>query len=68
MGKKENKRFEVIFEEKEVIKGCRILKDKETGVLYLFHYDGYAGGLTVMLDSDGKPLIDKIDKIDKNEK
>ncbi len=31
--------------------------DKETGVNYLFHHSGYAGGLTVLLDKDGKPVI-----------
>ena len=31
--------------------------DKETGVNYLFHRDGYAGGLTPLLDKDGKPVI-----------
>ncbi|MHC1747217.1 MAG: DUF6440 family protein [Cellulosilyticaceae bacterium] len=31
--------------------------DKQTGVNYLFHYSGYAGGLTVLLDQNGKPVI-----------
>ena len=31
--------------------------DKETGVNYLFHASGYAGGLTVLLDREGKPVI-----------
>lgn len=34
-----------------------ILVDKETGVNYLFHSSGYAGGLTVLLDKYGKPII-----------
>ena len=34
-----------------------ILVDKETGVNYLFHCSGYAGGLTVLLDSEGKPIV-----------
>jgi len=38
--------------------GGRILQDKETGVLYLFYYSGYAGGLTPLLDRDGKPVVD----------
>lgn len=40
--------------------GTEILVDKETGVNYLFHYDGYAGGLTVLLDKDGKPVVTPI--------
>ena len=41
--------------------GCRmILVDKETGVNYLFVQSGYAGGLTPLLDRDGKPVITRI--------
>ncbi len=31
--------------------------DKTTGVNYLFHQSGNAGGMTVLLDRDGKPVI-----------
>lgn len=31
--------------------------DKETGVNYLYRSGGYGGGLTVLLDKDGKPVI-----------
>ena len=31
--------------------------DQQTGVNYLFHASGYAGGLTPLLDRDGKPII-----------
>lgn len=31
--------------------------DKQTGVNYLYHASGYAGGLTPLLDRDGKPVI-----------
>lgn len=31
--------------------------DKETGVMYFYRGEGYSGGLTVMVDEDGKPLI-----------
>ena len=34
--------------------------DTKTGVNYLFHASGYAGGLTVLLDREGKPVITKI--------
>ena len=34
-----------------------IWRGRETGVLYLFHKDGYAGGLTPLLDKDGKPIV-----------
>jgi len=62
MGKKENNRFQVVLEETNAIASTsKILKDTETGVLYYFHFAGYAGGLTPLLDQDGKPLIDKND-------
>ena len=31
--------------------------DKKTGVNYLFHAAGYAGGLTVLLNRDGTPVV-----------
>lgn len=37
-----------------------ILVDKVTGVNYLFVQSGYAGGLTPLLDRDGKPVITRI--------
>ena len=37
-----------------------ILVDKETGVNYLFTSSGYAGGLTVLLDREGNPIITPI--------
>ena len=37
----------------------RIIIDKETGVNYLYVCYGYGGGLTPLLDADGKPIITK---------
>ena len=34
--------------------------DRETGVNYLFHAAGYAGGLTPLLDRDGKPIVSRL--------
>ena len=36
-----------------------VIVDKETGVNYLFVCSGYGGGLTPLLDADGKPIISK---------
>ena len=33
--------------------------DKETGVRYLYIQNGYSGGLTPLLDAEGKPLVKK---------
>ncbi len=34
-----------------------IFVDTETNVMYLYEDIGYGGGLTVMVDKDGKPLL-----------
>ena len=34
-----------------------ILVDRQTGVNYLFVASGYAGGLTPLLDREGKPVV-----------
>lgn len=39
------------------LSGVEVLIDKETGVNYVFAYNGYAGGMTVLLDKDGKPVV-----------
>lgn len=36
---------------------ARVLVDCKTGVNYLWTTGGYAGGLTVLLDADGKPIV-----------
>ena len=56
-----NKRFEV-KESRGVLSAGKIIVDTETGVNYLFWQEGYAGGLTPLLDRDGKVIVDRIDK------
>ena len=53
------KRFESVY--KQGAGSVQILVDKETGVNYLYVSGGYAGGLTVLLDKDGKPVITPIE-------
>ncbi len=31
--------------------------DRETGVNYFFHAAGYSGGLCVLMDKDGNPVV-----------
>ena len=50
-----NKRFEV-KESQGVLSTEKIIVDTETGVNYLFWQEGYAGGLTPLLDRDGKVI------------
>ena len=53
-------RFEVVY--KELGFGVtEILVDKVTGVNYLWHSNSNGGGLTVLLDKDGKPVVTPID-------
>ncbi len=33
--------------------------DTETGVNYMYHRDGTAGGLAPLLDREGKPVVTK---------
>ena len=35
----------------------RFLVDTETGVNYLWHAEGYGGGLTPLLNADGTPAV-----------
>lgn len=51
-----NDRFERIYTQGKLTT-TEIWVDKETGVNYLFHHAGYAGGLTPLLDKEGKPVI-----------
>ena len=39
--------------------GMEIWVDKKTGMHYLYHAGGYVGGLTPLLDSDGKVIVKK---------
>lgn len=55
------KRFEKVYAQ-GAIDVVEIWVDKETGVNYLYHYSGYAGGLTPLLDREGKPIINTIIK------
>ncbi|MBS5111216.1 MAG: hypothetical protein KHZ15_00835 [Coprobacillus cateniformis] len=56
MSKKEN-RFVTSYEQKTFSTEIEILVDKETGVNYLFHQFGNGGGLTVLVDREGRPII-----------
>ena len=60
MSKKDDRRFQVIFQETEgVISSSRVLRDTQTNVCYFYHVWGYGGGgMTPLLDKDGKPVID----------
>lgn len=50
-------RFEIVYRQ-GFVEGARIVVDKETGVQYLLAHWTSIGGLTVLVDQDGKPLLD----------
>ena len=52
-------RFEKIYTQ-GAMTTTEIWVDKETWVNYLFHACGYAGGMTPLLDRDGKPIVSPI--------
>ncbi len=49
-------RFKKIYSQ-GTIHVVEIWVDTETGINYVFHKDGYAGGFTPLLDKDGKPVV-----------
>ena len=53
-----DKRFEKTYS--QVAGSVEIWVDKETGVNYIYRASGYAGGLTVLLDAEGKPIVTPI--------
>lgn len=59
---KKNNRFEISEKEGSSLKDAglvQIIVDKQTGVNYLWVKSGYTGGLTPLLDEEGKPIITK---------
>ena len=61
MAEKEN-RFVKTYSDGVFGNGFEIWVDTETGVNYVWRISGYAGGLTVLLDRDGKPVITAVEK------
>lgn len=55
-----DKRFERVY--KQDMGSTEIWVDKETGVNYLYHASGYTGGLTVLVDMDGKPIVTRVEE------
>ena len=56
MAKKEQ-RFIRVLEESSFISSSEIWADTQTGVQYLYHAAGSSGGMTVLVDAEGKPLL-----------
>lgn len=55
----DNNRFVKTFKQGR-LSTIEIWVDTETGVNYMYRESGYSGGLTPLLDRDGKPIISPI--------
>ena len=55
-----NTRFEKVYTQ-GAVNVTEIWVDKGTGVNYLYHVSGYSGGLTPLLDREGKPVISPVE-------
>ncbi|MDY3274507.1 MAG: DUF6440 family protein [Agathobacter sp.] len=54
-----NDRFEKVYSQ-GAMNVTEIWIDKESGVNYLYHASSYSGGLTPLLDREGKPVISPV--------
>jgi len=52
-----HRRFRTVYEQKTWFTSIRIIEDAETGVQYLSTVEGHAGGLTVLVDKEGLPVV-----------
>ena len=52
----DGKRFKVIYKQ-GTLNCTKVIVDTKTGVTYLFHAEGDAGGVSPLLDREGKPVI-----------
>lgn len=64
---KKQKRFVTVYTQTTFNTNTRVLVDKETGVNYLFFLQSYGGGLTVLVDADGKPIVTPIEENKNND-
>ena len=62
---KKDKRFIEVYSEGSITV-TQILVDKQTGVNYLFHASGYAGGLTPLLKPDGTPVVTPVSRCEES--
>lgn len=51
-----NDRFVTVYETGDYLYNTKILVDRVTGVNYLWHKEFESGGLTPLIDANGKPV------------
>jgi len=59
MGSRDANRFQKIYSQ-GTMNVTEIWVDKKTGVNYIYHASGHGGGITPLLDREGKPVISRI--------
>ncbi len=58
MAKPDEKRFIKTYSQSGFVDNVmQIWVDRQTGVNYLYSASGYAGGMTVLLNRDGTPVV-----------
>ena len=57
---KKDKRFIIKEQYGSFLLNQYVLVDKQTGVNYLYAASGYSGGLTVLVDAMGNPIVTPI--------
>ena len=54
---KKDERFVVDYRQEGMLTETKILIDRKTGVNYLYYQSSNSGGLTPLLDREGRPII-----------
>ncbi len=57
---KKEKRFIIKEQQGGFSIGTYVLVDRQTGVNYLYANSGYSGGMTVLVDAMGNPIVTPI--------
>lgn len=60
---KEKKEKRFIKTYSQSLGSMEIWVDRKTGVNYLYRQSGYSGGLTVLVDAEGKPVISSLSEL-----
>lgn len=61
MSKQQEERFVVTYKEGKMTQRV-VLVDRKTGVNYLYVGSGYGGGLPVLLDAEGSPIVTELEE------
>ena len=57
MAKKQDERFVKVYESGGFLWEKAVFVDRQTGVNYLYSGTGNGGGITPLLDANGKPIV-----------